>query len=194
MRRYIIPLGIVLILLAGLIGYATRTGEVVRLRQQNVKLVAEKQQLQQNFTGNRTETVALFYVNNGKNSLTLKPVIIEIPSTTVEQRRIAVLEALFKGPPADSKLLSIFPEGTKVLGIEVQNGLATVNLNRKATMLNVGSQGEALAVASIVNTLTKLPEIFEVKILIEGEEVESLAGHVDLSETFRYNSQFVSFE
>jgi len=50
MRRYVIPLGIVLILLAGLIGYSTRTGEVIRLRQQNVKLVAEKQQLQQNYT------------------------------------------------------------------------------------------------------------------------------------------------
>jgi len=101
---------------------------------------------------------------------------------------------LFKGPPVGSKLLPIFPEGTKVLGIDVKDGLATVNLNQKATMLNVGSQGEALAVASLVNTLTKLPEIFEVKIIIEGEEVESLAGHVDLSETFRYNSQFVSFE
>ncbi|HYH01484.1 MAG TPA: GerMN domain-containing protein, partial [Bacillota bacterium] len=135
-----------------------------------------------------------FYVNNSKNSLTLKPVITEIPSSSVEERRVAVLEALFKGPPVGSKLLPIFPEGTKVLGIDVKDGLATVNLNQKATMLNVGSQGEALAVASLVNTLTKLPEIFEVKIIIEGEEVESLAGHVDLSETFRYNSQFVSFE
>ncbi|HEY8463195.1 MAG TPA: GerMN domain-containing protein [Bacillota bacterium] len=192
MRRLTIPLLIILLLLAGVIGYSTRTGEVIKLRQQ-IELV-EKQQSQPGVTDSPMDTVALFFVNNSKNSLTLKPVIVEIPRCSGAAKWKAVLEALFKGPPESSELLSIFPEGTKAISIEVKNGLATVNLNQQATMVNVGSEGEALAVASIVNTLTKLPEIFEVKILIEGEEVESLAGHVDLSETFRYNSQLVSFE
>jgi germination protein M len=193
MRRWAIPLGVILFLLAGVIGYSTRAGEVVKLRQQNEKLVAEKLKLQQGFTKSAKERVALFFAENSKDNLYLKPVIVELEIPNPADKPKLVLEALLKGPPAGSKFLPFFPEGTQVLWVKVTDGLAEVNLNRRATQLNVGSQGEALAVASIVNTLTKLPEIFKVKIIIEGEEVESLAGHVDLSETFEYNSELVSF-
>lgn len=193
MRQWAIPLGVILVLLAGVIGYSTRTGEVVKLRQQNEKLVAEKLELQQGFTKTAAEPVALFFAENRKDNLYLKPVIVELEIPNPADKPKLVLEALLKGPPAGSKFLPFFPEGTRVLGVKITDGLAEVNLNRRATQLNVGSQGEALAVASIVNTLTKLPEIFKVKIIIEGEEVESLAGHVDLSETFEYNSELVSY-
>jgi germination protein M len=193
MRRWVIPLGIVLVLLAGVVGYATRTGEVIKLRQQNEKLVAEKQKLQQGYSKSAKEPVALFFAENVKDNLYLKPVIVELEIPNPAAKPKLVLEALLKGPPSGSKFLPFFPEGTQVLEITVKDGLAVVNLNRRATELNIGSQGEALAVASIVNTLTKLPEIFKVKIIIEGEEVESLAGHVDLSETFEYNSDLVSY-
>jgi germination protein M len=192
MRHWAIPLGVILILLAGLIGYATRTGEVAKLRQQNVKLVAEKLQLQQGFTQTASEPVALFFAENSKDNLFLKPVLVNLAFTNQADKPKLVLEALFKGPPAGSNLLPFFPLGSRALNVTVTKGVAVVNLNRRATQLNVGSHGEELAVASIVNTLTKLPEIFKVKIIIEGEEAESLAGHVDLSETFEYNSQVVS--
>jgi germination protein M len=193
MRRWVIPLGVVLVLLAGVIGYSTRTGEVVKLRQQNEKLVAEKQKLQQGYTKAAKEPVALFFAENVKDNLYLKPVVVELEIPDPAAKPKLVLEALFKGPPAGSHFLPFFPEGTRVLGVKTTDGLVEVNLNRRATQINVGSQGEALAVASIVNTLTKLPEIFKVKIIIEGEEVESLAGHVDLSETFEYDSEAVSY-
>lgn len=193
MRRWAIPLGIILVLLAGVIGYSTRTGEVVKLRRQNEKLVAEKLKLQQGFIKTASEPVALFFAENSKDNLYLKPVIVELEIPNPADKPKLVLEALLKGPPVGSKFLPFFPEGTHALWVKVTDGVAEVNLNRRATQLNVGSQGEALAVASIVNTLTKLPEIFKVKIIIEGEEVESLAGHVDLSETFEYNSELVSY-
>jgi germination protein M len=192
MRRWAIPLGVILILLAGVIGYATRTGEVAKLRRQNVKLIAEKLKLQQGFTQTASESVALFFAENSKDNLYLKPVLVNLVIVNQADKPKLVLEALFKGPPAGSKLLPFFPPGAHALEVKVTKGVAVVNLNRRATQLNVGSQGEELAVASIVNTLTKLPEIFKVKIIIEGEEAESLAGHVDLSETFEYNSQLVS--
>ena len=88
-------------------------------------------------------------------------------------------------------MVSVFPKGAKVLGVHVENGLAVVDLNRKAAEMNVGSEGELLAVLSIVNTLTKLPDVYRVKITVEGEEVESLAGHVDLTQTFSYHPDVV---
>ena len=44
-----------------------------------------------------------------------------------------------------------------------------------------GSTGELLAVYSLVNTLTQLPQVAAVQILVEGEVVDSLFGHVDVS-------------
>ncbi|HPW21762.1 MAG TPA: GerMN domain-containing protein, partial [Vicinamibacterales bacterium] len=44
-----------------------------------------------------------------------------------------------------------------------------------------GSQHELLTVYAIVDTLTaNLPAITSVQILVDGREVDSLAGHVDL--------------
>jgi len=44
-----------------------------------------------------------------------------------------------------------------------------------------GSAGELITVYSVVNTLTELPGVKEVRWLIDGQAVESLAGHLDLS-------------
>jgi hypothetical protein len=46
-----------------------------------------------------------------------------------------------------------------------------------------GSLDEALAVFAIVNAVTSnLPNVSAVQILVEGKEVDSLAGHIDLRE------------
>jgi spore germination protein GerM len=192
MRRFIIPLGVILVLLAGVIGFSARTGEIVKLRQYNEKLQVEKEKLQQEYVKvKRDEKVALFFLADTGSNAKLKPVLV--PVVNGRKQPAAVLQALFDGPPPDSGLLRLFPPETKVLGVTVKDGLATVNLNQKAAQLNLGAQGEAMAVASVVNTLTKLPEIFRVKILVEGDEVESLGGHVDLYRELEYDSQAVSY-
>ena len=44
-----------------------------------------------------------------------------------------------------------------------------------------GSTGEEFLVGSVVDTLTNFPEIKRVKILVQGREIETLSGHMDLS-------------
>ena len=39
-----------------------------------------------------------------------------------------------------------------------------------------------MLIGSIVNTLTDFPEVKKVQILIDGASVETLSGHLDLSE------------
>jgi hypothetical protein len=46
-----------------------------------------------------------------------------------------------------------------------------------------------LTVYSIVNSYTALSEVESVKILLEGEEVESLVGHLDLTQPLMYNQK-----
>ncbi|MGB9856950.1 MAG: GerMN domain-containing protein [Dictyoglomaceae bacterium] len=93
-----------------------------------------------------------------------------------------VLLSLIEGPK-DLKLRSPIPLGTKILGVSVKNNIAYVNFSDELKRNHPGgSLGEMLTVYSIVNTLTELSWIKKVQILINGAIVESLAGHIDLSE------------
>lgn len=93
----------------------------------------------------------------------------------------AAVEALLAG--TDNKELSaVFPKKTKLLKIAVSGGTARVDFDKTLrTGFVGGSTGEEMLVGSLVNTLTEFPEIKQVQILIDGQEIESLSGHLDLS-------------
>jgi hypothetical protein len=51
---------------------------------------------------------------------------------------------------------------------------------------------ELLTVYTIVNAITtNLPDVQSVQILIDGHEVDTLAGHVDLRRPLRKNEAFI---
>jgi hypothetical protein len=55
-----------------------------------------------------------------------------------------------------------------------------------------GSLNELLTVYAIVNAITvNLPDIQEVQLLIDGREVDTLAGHVDLRQPLRKNESLI---
>jgi len=70
-----------------------------------------------------------------------------------------------------------------VLGITVdESALAVVNFSKEIVTAHWGgSMGEIMTVYSVVNTLALFPDIEQVKFLVEGEEVETLTGHLDMS-------------
>jgi hypothetical protein len=56
------------------------------------------------------------------------------------------------------------------------------------TSIPSGIQSEQTAVESITRTLeANVPQVQRLKILIHGQEVDSLAGHLDLTQTFQVN-------
>jgi len=63
-----------------------------------------------------------------------------------------------------------------------EQGAAFVDLSGEVTSAHPGgSQSELLTVYTIVEALTaNLPAITSVQILVDGREVDTLAGHVDL--------------
>jgi len=129
----------------------------------------------------------IFFIKSNPTSLTLKPIICEITGDEVDYHILA-LKRLFAGPPPETGLQSVFNKDTKVLGFTLKDKLAVVNLNQKIKEINVGASGEALVIASIVNTLTKFPDVDQVKIQVEGEYIETLAGHVELMDNkFSYD-------
>lgn len=189
MRRSTTPAIILFLVVVGIGGFFIGRTGVFNLGRQNTQLT--KVNLDPGHKINETEVV-LFFLKPAPANFYLKPVLYQVKNDS--DLHVQALKALFAGPSKQSKLLPIFPQETKVLGFNIKDGIAYVNLSRSVTELNVGSSGEALAVASIVNTLTKFPDVFRVKLLIEGKEVESLAGHVDVTGLLRYNDQLIDPE
>lgn len=94
----------------------------------------------------------------------------------------AAVEALMAG--TDQKgLVNVFPKKAKLLQVTVSGKVAKVNFSRELQKnFAGGSTGEEMLVGSVVNTLTEFPEIAKVQILVDGQEVETLSGHMDLSQ------------
>ena len=93
----------------------------------------------------------------------------------------AAVETLKEEPDAEN-LTTIFPKKAAVRKVTVRDGLATVDFDGSILKGFVGgSTGEEFLIGSIVNTLTNFPEVKRVKFLVDGKEIETLTGHMDLS-------------
>lgn len=102
-----------------------------------------------------------------------------------------LLNELIKGPQAQNLMKTVPPE-TKLMDIRVVDGTAFVNFSREfQTKHWGGSTGELLTIYSVVNTLTEVPGIEQVQFLVEGDKMESLAGHMDIQEPIRRDEHFI---
>ncbi|MBM7556915.1 GerMN domain-containing protein [Halanaerobacter jeridensis] len=105
-----------------------------------------------------------------------------------------LIQELIKGPSSDD-LVATIPPQAKLLGVEVKNKTALVDFSKELKTSHWGgTAGETMTVYSVVNTLAQFNEIDKVKILIEGEEIETLAGHMELSKPLPFNSKIIKSE
>lgn len=92
-----------------------------------------------------------------------------------------VLTDLLAGPRL-SYFVNVIPTGTEVLGYSRAGSTLYVNFSHHLISNHPGgSRGEILTVYAIVNSLTDLPGVDQVQILVENQTVPTLAGHLDLS-------------
>ncbi len=85
------------------------------------------------------------------------------------------------------------PPGTELLGISMQDGVATVDFSEDLRKgFKGGSDNEQVTVYAIVNTLTSLPTIERVQILVEGESINTLGGHHDVSGPLAFDDELVA--
>ncbi|MGB6057317.1 MAG: GerMN domain-containing protein, partial [Microthrixaceae bacterium] len=90
----------------------------------------------------------------------------------------SAMDALLKGPTASDRaagLSTAIPAGTKVLGLNIAGGLATIDLSSE-----FGSGGGSLSmqarVAQVVYTLTQFPTVQRVSFRMNGKAVTALGG------------------
>jgi germination protein M len=102
-----------------------------------------------------------------------------------------VVRELIKGPSGAGLKRTIPPE-TSLLSLSIENGVAGVNFSKDIQDSRYGdSAGESMLVYSIVNSLTELPGINQVQILVEGKKIESLYGHIGAAEPLEPNPGLV---
>ena len=89
--------------------------------------------------------------------------------------------------PAPPPYLSLIPPGTTLRAFYITDrGDAFVDLSSEVSSMHPGgSANELLTVYAIVNAVTaNLSAVERVQILIDGRQVDTLAGHVDLRRPF----------
>jgi hypothetical protein len=139
----------------------------------------------------RKITATLYYVS--EDGLSLVGAQREVPfgEPIVEQARRIVEAQLVSAP---EPLASAVPQGTTLRAVYIsERGDAFVDLTGEVTSRHTGgSLDELFTVYTIVNALTvNLPAISRVQILVDGKEVDTLAGHVDLRHPLQQNLAWV---
>ncbi len=107
----------------------------------------------------------------------------------VEEREItkvagiarATIEELLQGPRTEG-LKSAIPAETRLLDINITpDGTCIVDFSSHITEVS-GSKAEALAVYSVVNTLSQFSTVENVSFMVEGEKVDSIGGYISTAE------------
>jgi spore germination protein GerM len=138
----------------------------------------------------RKITATLYYI--GEDGMALVPAQREVPfgATVAEQAR-AIIEAQLAATPPQ---VSAIPAQTKLHDVYVtERGDAFVDLSGDIIAKHPGgSLHEIFTVYTLVNALTvNLPAVTRVQILVDGKEVDTLAGHVDLRHPLSKNMEWV---
>lgn len=139
----------------------------------------------------RKITGTLYFVAEDGMSLVGVPREVPFGEGVHEQARLIVAEQLGEAPPP---LASAIPPGTRLRAVYITDrGDAFVDLSAEArTHHTGGALDELFTVYTVVNALTtNLPAVKRVQILVEGKEVDTLAGHVDLRHPLQQNLKWV---
>jgi germination protein M len=97
-----------------------------------------------------------------------------------EPERTIVTE-LIKGPK-DTLLYGTWPRDITPISVETIGGITYVNMPREVLNKIQGANSEMLAVESLVKSLTDLPGVRAVQILVEGQKEQTLSGDFPIFE------------
>jgi sporulation and spore germination protein len=133
----------------------------------------------------------LFYIAEGGTKLRSIERDVAFGESAVEQAREIISAQI---APVVEPLVSAVPPGTTLRAVFITaGGDAYVDLSRDVIAAHPGGTiNELLSVYTLVNALTEnLPVVTAVQVLVDGREVDTLAGHVDLRRPLAKNLSWV---
>jgi hypothetical protein len=184
-------LALLLAVLAGLLYLPGLTRQVLRMtRLERSEQRARREVIRpiSQMPAEKTENVGVYWISrDNPRQLAAEEVAVPLARDPLERARLA-LDALINGPaeperrtvPADTALLELYllPDGTAIADFS----------DALASEVPSGIWSEQLAVDSIARTVhAALPWARRLCILIEGQEEDTLAGHVELREAIEWS-------
>jgi spore germination protein GerM len=94
-----------------------------------------------------------------------------------------IMQELLKGPSNVSKLKPILPKDARLINFSIKDGIAFINLSSEARVAMSPAKEEA-CIRSIVNSLTQLPSVSKIKLLIDSKDSKVLGGNYDVLKPF----------
>lgn len=103
-----------------------------------------------------------------------------------------IVMALLDGSKTDK--VNTFPPNVSLLNISIDKDTAIVSFDELLVKMHPGgTTSEMTTIYSLTNSLiANIPKIQRVKILVEGRELESIAGHIDTRHSFAFNKEFIA--
>jgi N-acetylmuramoyl-L-alanine amidase len=142
--------------------------------------------------------VTLYFAGPTNFDDDLMPEVRKIPGLEdvgdLESRAARIVQELIKGPARSSVLCPTIPRGTLLRSVKIVDDVVYADFSKELKENHWGgSRAEELTVYSIVNTLTDIPGVKGVRILIEGAIPATIAGHIILDEPLPPNYDIVEF-
>lgn len=132
----------------------------------NSEILQKRRRLDRSGGAAKTMLTTVYYADGLKENASLQPVEVRIPLTT--SIVLAISEQVVAAP-ADLKLYSNVPAGTKVKSVNLdrKTGVATVDLSPEAAGVQ-GSEAAQNMRASFVYSLTELKDVKAVQLWVNG--------------------------
>jgi spore germination protein GerM len=101
--------------------------------------------------------------------------------------------ALIAGPTT-SDLLRVLPESARLLNLNIQESLAILDFSREFVAAHPGgSVSELLTIYALVDSLAvNFPYVRQVRIQVDGKDVETIKGHADLRRPISVDFSYVN--
>lgn len=134
---------------------------------------------------NGTRQLDYFLQRQAGDRLWVEPVGFDYDADVVSGAvaREAVTRLL--AAPGQGGLTNLVPDGTSLLGIEVIDGVLRIDLSPEATNNpGAGAEAEQTFQQMLAHTGAQFPTVDRVQVVVAGETVDSLWGHVDWSQPF----------
>ena len=132
----------------------------------------------------------LYFANKNGDKLTTQSTVIEYNANVAVEK--VVVEQLIAGPTEKGYYATI-PKDTKVMNVTTKDGVCYVNLDSGFTAQGYDVLG-TVTIYSIVNSLTELPGITSVQILVNGETSIPYKDNISLETIFQSNPEIVEKE
>ncbi|MCR5605363.1 MAG: GerMN domain-containing protein [Treponema sp.] len=123
-----------------------------------------------------TMTLKLYWIKVDRDGMmTREEIPCEMPKSVSPLKD--AINALIKGPEENNKGYRTFiPEGTKLLGASVKNGVAYLNFNENFEFNSNGIEGTMGQLEQVVFTATAFPTVNSVQFLVAGQKLDYMSS------------------